>query len=101
MISSLAYVLYLLLEFFIILLIAQAIMSWLLAFNVLNYRNKFVRVVWDTTNRVTEPLLRPIRRILPNLGGLDLSPLILVLVIIFIQRSLLGPLSLGQTPSIF
>ncbi|QQS15061.1 MAG: YggT family protein [Rhodospirillales bacterium] len=99
--SSLAYVLNILLQFIMVVLIAQAIMSWLLAFNVLNYRNKFVRVVWDTTNRLTVPLLRPIRRFMPNLGGIDLSPLILILLILFIQRSLLIPLSFGQPPSIF
>ena len=66
MISSLAYVLNLLLTFFVYLLIAQAIMSWLLAFNVVNYSNQFVRSIWQAVNALTEPLLGPIRARLPN-----------------------------------
>ena len=56
-------------------LIASAILSWLVAFNVVNTRNRAVYVIGDFLYRVTEPLLAPIRRILPNLGGLDLSPI--------------------------
>ena len=54
--------------------IASAIMSWLVAFGVINVRNQFIRVVVDLLYRLTEPLLRPIRRFLPNLGGVDISP---------------------------
>lgn len=68
------------------LLIASAVISWLIAFNVVNMRNDFVRGVWDFLYRVTEPALRPIRNILPNLGGIDVSPIILLLVIFFIQQ---------------
>jgi len=68
--------------------IASAIMSWLVAFNVVNTRNPFIRWVVDFLYRVTEPVLRPIRRILPNLGGVDISPVILLLALFFI-RSLL------------
>ena len=96
MISTLAEVLYYLLQFFIFLLIAQAIMSWLLAFNVMNYRNQAVRMIWEFLSRITEPLLRPLRRILPSFGGIDLSPLILILVIYFIQRAFLIPLATRQ-----
>jgi YggT family protein len=92
-ISTLAEVLYYLLEFFIWLLIAQAIMSWLLAFNVVNYRNQVVRTIWEFLARITEPLLRPIRRILPSFGGIDLSPLVLILIIYFVQRAFLIPLA--------
>jgi YggT family protein len=60
-------------------------MSWLVAFNVINTRNRFVHMVLDITYRLTEPLLRPIRRILPNMGGLDLSPMVLILLIWFVQ----------------
>jgi YggT family protein len=67
------------------LLIISAVLSWLIAFNVLNTRNQFVATVWDMLYRVTEPVLRPIRNMLPNLGGLDISPIILLLGIFFIQ----------------
>ena len=68
--------------------IASAIMSWLVAFGVVNTRNQFIRMVVDVLFRVTEPLLRPIRRILPHLGGIDISPVILLLALFFL-RSLL------------
>ncbi len=67
-------------------IIVSAILSWLLAFNILDYRNNFVRTVSDTLYRLTEPLYRPIRRILPNLGGLDLSPLVVLIAIFFLQQ---------------
>lgn len=70
------------------LLIAQAILSWLIAFNVINTYNKFVYQIGDFLHRVTEPMLRPIRRILPNLGGVDVSPVILILIIWFLQSLL-------------
>jgi len=66
--------------------IAMIIMSWLIAFNVVNTRNEFVNQVWRVLNALTEPVLRPIRRVLPNFSGLDLSPLVLFLIIIFIQQ---------------
>ena len=68
--------------------IASAIMSWLVAFGVVNVRNQFIRVIVDLLFRLTEPVLRPIRRILPNLGGVDISPVILLLGLFFL-RSLL------------
>lgn len=68
--------------------IAGAIMSWLVEFGVVNVSNKFIRMVVDVLYRLTEPVLRPIRSILPNLGGVDISPVILLLGLFFI-RSLL------------
>ena len=68
--------------------IASAIMSWLVAFGVVNVRNRFISVVVDMLFKLTEPVLRPIRRMLPNLGGVDVSPVILLLGLFFI-RSLL------------
>jgi YggT family protein len=68
--------------------IAGAIISWLVAFSVINVNNQFIRVVVDLLYRLTEPVLRPIRKILPNLGGVDISPVILLLGLFFI-RSLL------------
>jgi YggT family protein len=62
------------------------IMSWLISFNVINTRNQFVASVWRALYQVTEPILRPIRRILPPMGGLDLSPVIVFVIIFFLQR---------------
>lgn len=76
-----------------ILIIAQAIFSWLVAFNVLNQRSDFVRAVWTALDRLTEPMYRPIRRIMPDFGGIDFSPLVVLLVIWVISR-LLGGLEL-------
>jgi YggT family protein len=67
-------------------LIASAILSWLVAFNVVNTRNRAVYVIGDFLYRVTEPVLAPLRRVLPNLGGLDLSPIIVILIIFFIRN---------------
>jgi YggT family protein len=74
------------LNIYVWLLIASAILSWLVAFNVVNTRNQFVASVGEFLYRITEPALRPIRSILPNLGGIDISPVILILIIWFIQR---------------
>lgn len=67
------------------LLIASVILSWLVAFNVLNTRSRAVYVIGDFLYRITEPALRPIRRVLPQMGGLDLSPIILIVVLNFLQ----------------
>ena len=74
------------LNLYVWLLIAAAILSWLIAFNVVNTRNQFVSSVAEFLYRITEPLLRPIRNILPDLGGLDISPIVLILIIMLIQR---------------
>jgi YggT family protein len=74
------------LDLYVWLLIASAILSWLIAFNVVNTRNQFVAAVAEFLYRITEPLLAPIRSFMPNLGGLDISPIILILIIMFIQR---------------
>ncbi len=70
------------------LIILQVVLSWLIAFNVLNTNNRFVYLVGDFLYRITEPAMRPIRRILPSLGGIDLSPLVLLLLLFFAQRLL-------------
>jgi YggT family protein len=77
------------LEFFKWALIIWAILSWLVAFNVVNVRQQFVGTVLDFLNRLAEPLCRPIRRVMPDLGGIDLSPMIVILLIIGIQNFLL------------
>ena len=74
------------LDLYVWLLIAAAILSWLIAFNVVNTRNQLVAAVAEFLYRITEPLLAPIRSFLPNLGGLDISPIILILIIILIQK---------------
>ena len=66
--------------------IAMAIFSWLVAFNVVNTRNQVVAMIGDFLYRITEPALRPIRNILPNLGGIDISPVILILLVILIEN---------------
>jgi YggT family protein len=68
------------------LLIASAVLSWLLAFNVLNSRNQVVYAIADFLYRITEPALRPIRRFVPQLGGIDVSPVVLILLLIFAQN---------------
>ena len=66
--------------------IAQAILSWLVAFNVVNTRNQFVAQVWRGLHDITEPFIRPIRRVIPSAGGMDFSPMVLILGIIFLQH---------------
>jgi YggT family protein len=67
-------------------IIAGAILSWLIAFGVVNIRNDFVRSVWNLFLALTEPFLRPIRNFLPNTGGIDISPIILLLAVMLLQR---------------
>ena len=66
--------------------ILSAILSWLVGFNIINVRNRLVYIIVDSLQRITEPLLLPIRRLLPNLGGIDLSPIILILLLIFFRN---------------
>ena len=70
---------------YIWLLIAQAILSWLLAFGVVNRYNRSVAVIGDFLYRITEPALRPIRSMLPNFGGIDISPVVLILLLYFLR----------------
>jgi len=70
-------------------IIASAVFSWLYAFNVINPRNQFVGTIGNFLFRITEPALRPIRRVLPDLGGIDISPIILLLVLFFVRQFLL------------
>jgi YggT family protein len=71
-------------------IIIQAVLSWLVAFNVINTYNDFVRQLLFALDKITEPLYRPIRRILPDFGALDLSPLV-VLLLIYILRNIILP----------
>ena len=71
---------------YIWILIINALLSWLIAFNVLNTSNRFVYSVLDVSYKMTDPLLRPIRNFLPNLGGIDISPVILILLLMFLRN---------------
>jgi YggT family protein len=75
-----------LIDIYIWLLIASAVLSWLIAFNVVNARNPIVHNVGEFLFRITEPLLRPIRNMLPNLGGIDVSPVILIIGLLFLRQ---------------
>ena len=86
---SLVSLIYTVIQLYIYILIASAILSWLIAFNVVNMRNQVVAMIAEALWRLTEPALRPIRRFLPNLGGLDISPVVLILLLIFIQNLLI------------
>lgn len=70
-------------------LIASAVVSWLIAFDVVNRHNQYARMIGEALYRLTEPPLRPIRKMLPNLGGLDISPVILILILIVIRDYIL------------
>jgi len=71
-------------------ILIQAILSWLIAFNVINTYNETVRQIWEALKKITEPFYRPIRRILPDFGALDLSPLV-VLLILYILSNIIVP----------
>lgn len=76
------------LNIYVWMVIASAILSWLVHFGVINTRNQFISMIGEFLWRVTEPALRPIRRFMPNLGGIDISPIILILIIYFLQMVL-------------
>ena len=71
-------------------IVVQAIMSWLIAFNIINTWNENVRAVWNALQKITDPIYRPIRRIMPDFGGLDLSPMV-VLLILYILMTIVLP----------
>jgi YggT family protein len=71
-------------------IIIGAILSWLIAFDVINRRNQVVYMIADSFHRITEPALRPIRRYMPDLGGIDISPVILILALIFLRDVVIG-----------
>src|SRR5689334_19918114 len=76
----------LLLTIFTFVIVVQAIMSWLIAFNVINTHNEFVRSLWHGLRVVTEPVYRPIRRVLPDFGALDISPLVVLLILYILNN---------------
>lgn len=86
---SIYQILQLLLDVLFWIIMIQAVLSWLVAFNVINTRNDFVRQFLYALDRITEPLYRPIRRVLPDFGGLDFAPMVVLLLVIILQRILL------------
>ena len=73
---------------YIWLIIINVILSWLVAFNVLNTQNRFVFMILNTTYRLVDPALNKIRKFIPNLGSIDISPVVLILLLIFIRNLL-------------
>jgi YggT family protein len=98
---SIYQILQLLLTVLFYIIMIQAIASWLIAFNIINMSNDFVRQFLYALDRITAPIYRPIRRIMPDFGGLDFSPMVVILIIIILQRILLPnlflPLIAGQS----
>ena len=87
-----------LIEFYIWIIIASAVLSWLVAFDVVNMRNRFVYLIGDALNRLTEPAYARIRQLMPDLGGIDLSPIILIFGLMFLRNlmwEVLGPMVVG------
>ena len=73
-------------ELYIGVVIIHVVLSWLVALRVVNTQNRFVYMVGDFLYRITEPALRPIRKLLPNLGGIDISPIVLLLLLYFVRN---------------
>ena len=94
--SALLFLFYAVIQLIIVVVIINALLSWLVAFEVLNLRNPTVYRIARALDGVTDPLLRPIRRFLPNLGGMDLSPIVLILLLqalkILVANTIAGPL---------
>lgn len=99
MIYSLFSILDMLLQLIVYLIIAQVIVSWLVAFNVINTQSGFVRSVLTALDRLTAPIYRPIRKVMPDFGGIDFSPIVVLLAIQIIRKLLVG-LSLEMSPTI-
>ena len=99
MIYSLFSILDMLLQLVVYIIIAQVILSWLVAFNVINTRSGFVRSLLTGLDRLTGPLFRPIRRLLPDFGGIDFSPIVVLLAIQIVRKLLVG-LALEMGPTI-
>jgi YggT family protein len=82
-------ILYILLTAALWVIIIQGVMSWLIAFNVINTHNDVVRSVWMTLDKMTDPLYRPIRRVMPDFGALDLSPMVVIIIIVILRGPVL------------
>ena len=82
-------ILYILLTVIWWIIVVQAIMSWLIAFNVINTQNDAVRSIWQALDKMTEPLYRPIRKVMPDFGALDLSPMVVLLILYILMNVIL------------
>lgn len=82
------WLLFTVIDLYFYVILATVIISWLTSFNIINYSNQYVRQINSVLHQLTEPLLAPIRRILPNLGGLDFSPIVLLLGLQFLKRAI-------------
>jgi len=78
------------------LIIIRVVLSWLISFNVVNLHNQFVASIWDISGRLSDPLIRPIRKALPPIAGFDFAPFILLLAILFVRDWLLPVLISGN-----
>lgn len=87
--DSIIWLIYTVINLYIYVLIGSAILSWLIAFNVVNTRNQFVNQIGQFLYKITEPALNPIRKVIPYIGGIDISPVVLILLLMFAQRLLL------------
>lgn len=83
------YIILVILKLYIYVLIATAILSWLTSFNIINRSNRLIYLISDFLARITEPLLAPIRRIVPYISGIDLSPMILILILVFLEQAII------------
>ena len=88
--SPILWLLYTILDIYFWFLIANVILSWLVAFNVVNRSNRVVATIGEFLYRITEPVLAPLRRVLPNLGGIDIAPMIVIIGVLFLQQALLA-----------
>ena len=92
---SIIQILYILLKLVWWVIVIQAVMSWLIAFNVINTHNDMVRSIWQALDKMTEPLYRPIRKIMPDFGALDLSPMVVLLVLYILMNVILPNMLMG------
>ncbi|MEL6875819.1 MAG: YggT family protein [Pseudomonadota bacterium] len=84
-----------LLQVALTIIIVQAIMSWLLAFNVINLQNDIARAIWTTLDALTAPIYNPIRKIMPDFGSIDLTPMVVIIGIIILQDAILPPIAMA------
>ncbi|MEO0328491.1 MAG: YggT family protein [Pseudomonadota bacterium] len=91
--NAVIYILYQVMNFYWWIVILSAVFSWLYAFNIINNSNQFVNMIGNFLYQMTEPVYRPIRRFLPNLGGIDLSPIIVLFIIMFLQYLLINDIA--------
>lgn len=90
--AMIAYILYRLIGIYIFIIVVSVILSWLIGFNVINRHNRVVDAIWRACSALTEPVMAPVRRMLPDLGGVDISPIIVIVVLEAINRFVIFPL---------